>query len=144
MHRKLGGWEREYEPTTAGVHRAKPEHVLKERPIRFSIGAEDDRVGPLDHRLEIVVATEPPASVVIATPEVVIASSEVVAAEVAIISAVARAGGGEGRHEPAQGGLAAMRAHRVRRRVALQQRGRPLAALLASILVDRHQYDYPT
>jgi hypothetical protein len=140
MDGELCGWEREDQPAATGVNCAKPEHILKEAAVRIGVAAVDDRVGPVDHLSEIVVAAESSAAEVVPAAEVVVASSEIVAAEVTVVSAVAlaRAGRCKRRDEAAQRRFAAVRTDGVGRRIALKQRGRPLPALLAAVLINRH------
>src|SRR5207302_226296 len=92
---------------------------------------------PRGRSLKVVVS----AAEVVAATKVVIATAEVVAAS-KILVGLARADSGEGRHKPAQRLLAAVRAAWVGRRKTCQQDRRPLAALVAPVLVNRHEYDY--
>ena len=49
MNAKLGGRQREDEPTMSGIHGRKSEDVAKEGTIRFRVPAIDDSVHSVDH-----------------------------------------------------------------------------------------------
>src|SRR5678815_1770759 len=71
VHRYLGRWKSEDQPSTANVDVGEAQHIAEECAIRFSIGAVDDDVRAVDHvwssRLLPAPITAPnPASTVLA------------------------------------------------------------------------------
>jgi hypothetical protein len=53
VERRFRGWQREYQPTLAGIDGTKLQDVPKKRSIRFGVPAIEKYVGTLDHDVSV-------------------------------------------------------------------------------------------
>jgi hypothetical protein len=67
MDGELRRWEREDEPSIAGVDGSAPEHVAEERPDLLRLAAVEQHVHTIDHRSLLVQPVLPPASLSLTT-----------------------------------------------------------------------------